>query len=62
MFTQEQLFFLSWAEFWCSTSDANMQWRIDEALENYQEFGRAFDCPSGSQMAPDTYCHVWGVE
>ncbi|KAF9904456.1 hypothetical protein EC991_002674 [Linnemannia zychae] len=71
-YTQEQLFFVSYARLWCSkeTPSALMQqiqrdphspavWRIRGVVQNSPEFAKAFQCKKGSPMNPVKKCEVW---
>ncbi|KAL0829029.1 hypothetical protein ABMA28_003901 [Loxostege sticticalis] len=69
--TSEQLFFLSYGNLWCgiSTKDSlqadledehsPQQFRARGALQNNEEFARAFRCPPGSPMNPRTRCIIF---
>jgi len=71
-FSSSQLFFLSMAQNWCqNVRDSHAaqsihtdphspsQFRVNGPLSQFPEFGKAFDCPVGSPMAPKEYCSVW---
>jgi hypothetical protein len=71
-YTQEQLFFISYARLWCSKqspstlldliqSDAHSPavWRIRGVVQNSPEFAEAFQCKKGSPMNPAKKCEVW---
>eukprot|EP00057_Strongylocentrotus_purpuratus_P020956 XP_011675430.1 PREDICTED: endothelin-converting enzyme 1 [Strongylocentrotus purpuratus] len=68
----KQLFFLGFAQVWCSTSTpqaARLQLLTDEhtppryrvigTLSNSEEFAEQFKCPVGSPMNPKDKCEVW---
>lgn len=70
--TDNQLFFLSFAQVWCSyytpeyaqqslVTDAHSyaKYRVIGVLKNMPEFSEAFQCPIGSYMNPAKKCHVW---
>ncbi|CAB4009091.1 endothelin-converting enzyme 2-like isoform X3 [Paramuricea clavata] len=68
--TNDQVFFLSFAQVWCSkyTKDAledtikyhvPMMFRVTGPLRNSVEFSRAYRCPVGSRMNPAQKCGVW---
>ncbi|XP_063965763.1 endothelin-converting enzyme 1-like [Lytechinus pictus] len=70
--THKQLFFLGFAQVWCSTSTpqaARLQLLTDEhtppryrvigTLSNSEEFAEQFKCPVGSRMNPKDKCEVW---
>ncbi len=35
------------------------KYRVNGALSNFDEFSKAFDCPLGSAMNPETKCEMW---
>ncbi|XP_017460895.1 PREDICTED: neprilysin-1-like, partial [Rhagoletis zephyria] len=64
-FTSDQLFFLSYANTWCSLTrpeklkqqieydpHSPSQYRVNVPLSNSADFARAFSCPAGSPMNP----------
>ncbi|XP_054269922.1 endothelin-converting enzyme homolog [Macrosteles quadrilineatus] len=70
--THRQLFFLSFAQVWCSASTeeaTNLQiekdahappkFRVIGSLSNSPEFSKEFNCPLGSKMNPVNKCEVW---
>ncbi|XP_076293708.1 M13 family metallopeptidase neprilysin 3 isoform X1 [Lasioglossum baleicum] len=70
--THRQLFFLNFAQVWCSaaTSEAiSLQiekdshcppkYRVIGPLSNLPEFASEFNCPLGSRMNPVHKCEVW---
>ncbi|XP_039285677.1 endothelin-converting enzyme homolog [Nilaparvata lugens] len=70
--THEQLFFLGFAQVWCSASTeeamslqiekdahAPSKFRVIGSLSNSIEFARVFNCPLGSKMNPKDKCEVW---
>lgn len=71
-FDSSQLFFLSFANIWCSiySPDAmrnlNMKdehsigkYRVIGTLSNMEEFSKAFNCKKGSKMNPKNKCVIW---
>lgn len=67
-----QLFFVAFAQVWCSTvtkettalqiekdSHSPAQYRVIGALSNLKEFGQEFKCKLGSKMNPRNKCEVW---
>ncbi|VDK82469.1 unnamed protein product [Litomosoides sigmodontis] len=71
-FTDEQIFFLSFAQVWCShqTEEAQIKqvltnehslamYRVNGPLSNLPEFSKAFNCPPGSFLNPWKRCFVW---
>uniref|UniRef100_A0A183V478 Neprilysin n=1 Tax=Toxocara canis TaxID=6265 RepID=A0A183V478_TOXCA len=70
--TNDQLFFLNYAQIWCGTmndKEAVRKLRTSEhspgpirvkgPLSNSEDFAAAFNCPSGSPMNPQHKCRVW---
>ncbi|XP_033226220.1 endothelin-converting enzyme homolog isoform X2 [Belonocnema kinseyi] len=70
--THRQLFFLNFAQVWCSavTSEAiglqiekdshcPAKFRVIGPLSNLAEFSTEFNCPKGSKMNPVHKCEVW---
>jgi endothelin-converting enzyme/putative endopeptidase len=71
-FTDEQLFFLGFAQSWCAnkreeytrmrvTTDPHSpaQYRVNGPLSNLSEFATAFQCKPGSKMVRAKQCVVW---
>ncbi|KAL3990442.1 Peptidase M13 family protein [Acanthocheilonema viteae] len=71
-FTEDQIFFLSFAQVWCShqTKEAQIKqvltnehspamYRVNGPLSNLPEFSKAFNCPPGSFLNPQKRCSVW---
>lgn len=71
-FTPEQLFFVSYAQSWCSIATPEVQAlrartdphsppkaRVNIPLANLPDFGEAFSCADGSAMKPAETCSVW---
>ena len=72
-FSHDQLFFLSFANTWCSNpnlSFAPSKWpdwsyhpeefyRIVIPVMNSPDFAKAFNCPVGSPMNPVKKCRLW---
>jgi len=71
-YTNEQLFFVSFANIWCSNerveyikkiilSDEHSpaKFRVNGVLVNSPEFAEAFNCPQNSKMNPSKRCKVW---
>jgi putative endopeptidase len=71
-FTADQRFFLGWAQVWCQnqTPESSRQRaltdphspapdRVNGAVANMPEFGKAFSCKAGQPMAPVKSCRVW---
>ncbi|KAF6212861.1 hypothetical protein GE061_010571 [Apolygus lucorum] len=70
--THKQLFFLSFAQVWCSASteeatDLHVEkdthsvpkYRVKGSLSNLPEFAENFNCPIGAKMNPKEKCVVW---
>ncbi|XP_012276317.1 endothelin-converting enzyme homolog isoform X2 [Orussus abietinus] len=70
--THRQLFFLSFAQVWCSAltsetiglqiekdSHCPPKYRVNAPLSNLAEFATEFNCPIGSRMNPVHKCEVW---
>jgi putative endopeptidase len=71
-FTEGQRFFLSFAQMWCQNQNFRSarqaaaadphspgRWRVNGAVENFDEFGKAFQCSKGTPMYPINSCRVW---
>jgi putative endopeptidase len=71
-YTQSQRFFLSFAQSACQNQTflsarrsqsadpySIGQVRVDGAVQNFEEFGKAFQCTKGKPMYPDKECRVW---
>ncbi|UXI15573.1 aromatic-L-amino-acid decarboxylase-like [Sarcoptes scabiei] len=71
-FTQNQLFFIGFAQVWCSVNTPEAlkiqirndphtpsQYRVIGTLSNSIEFAQAFNCPLGSRMNPIEKCTIW---
>ncbi|XP_071439614.1 endothelin-converting enzyme homolog isoform X2 [Hetaerina americana] len=71
-FTHRQMFFLGFAQVWCSSSteeDTKLliennahtppKFRVIGPLSNLPDFSLEFDCPLGSPMNPHKKCEVW---
>ncbi|XP_029660961.1 neprilysin-like isoform X2 [Formica exsecta] len=71
--TNDQLFFLSFANVWCeATTDSNIteryarmdvhstgRLRVIGSVSNSEDFAKAFSCPVGSAMNPERKCNIW---
>jgi putative endopeptidase len=70
--TESQRFFLSFAQNACEnrtffsarqalTSDPSSvgRVRVNNAVQNFEEFGKAFQCAKGKPMYPERSCRVW---
>ncbi|XP_074595255.1 neprilysin-2-like [Brevipalpus obovatus] len=69
---QEQLFWVSAANIWCSKlrpetlrlrvlsgAHSPAKFRVNGPLSNMKEFAKSFKCPKGSPMNPVKKCSVW---
>jgi predicted metalloendopeptidase len=72
MFSTDQLFFLSFASFWCGVesngaieqqiqTDAHtpLKYRVIGTVRNMPEFAQAFQCSRSSFMNPSERCTIW---
>ncbi|XP_022784780.1 endothelin-converting enzyme homolog isoform X5 [Stylophora pistillata] len=70
--TNEQLFFLGFAQIWCSKYRPETamrqvdygvhspgKFRVLGSLSNFDEFAKAYKCSKGSRMNPEIKCAVW---
>lgn len=71
-YTRDQLFFIGFAQLWCSVSTPEYmkktvmvsvhspsKIRVLGTASNSREFANAFQCPVGSPMNPEKKCSVW---
>ncbi len=71
-YTPAQRFFLAFGQVWCSNvreqaarnyvlTDPHSpgNWRVNGAVQNFDQFGKAFGCKKGTPMYPETSCRVW---
>ncbi len=71
-FTPQQRFFISYAQIWCSNATEQEarrlakvdphspgRFRTNGAVQNFDEFGKAFSCKQGAPMYPENACRVW---
>lgn len=71
-FSSNQLFFLSFAQMWCSEyTDQSLSdtveydehspqfVRVNKVLQNTAHFSEVWNCPSGSNMNPKAKCKLW---
>ncbi|XP_074652882.1 endothelin-converting enzyme homolog [Tubulanus polymorphus] len=69
---QNQIFFLRYAQIWCSSYSDNYlksmiatshhapgKYRVIGPLSNFPQFSESFNCPIGSRMNPEHKCSVW---
>jgi putative endopeptidase len=71
-YTPAQRYFVSFAQVWCENvreqtardralTDVHSpgRWRVNGAVQNFDEFGKAFACKKGAPMHPENSCRVW---
>jgi len=71
-YTEAQRYFLGFAQVWCQNqteksarqlaltdSHSPGRWRTNGAVQNFDEFGKAFGCTKGQPMYPVNSCRVW---
>jgi putative endopeptidase len=71
-YTESQRFFLSFAQSSCEGEKAGPKVagrltrshsvervRVNSAVQNFEEFGKAFQCAKGKPMYPEKSCRVW---
>ncbi|XP_059487654.1 endothelin-converting enzyme homolog isoform X2 [Neocloeon triangulifer] len=70
--SHNKLFFVNFAQVWCSasTTEANQlqiekdphspsRFRVNGPVSNFPEFAKVFECPAGTAMNPSEKCSVW---
>ena len=71
-YTEKQRFFIGFAQVWCENQTEQSarqraltdphspgRWRTNGAVQNFDEFGKAFGCKKGQPMYPENSCRVW---
>ena len=71
-YTGAQRFFIGFAQVWCQNQTEQTarqraltdphspgQWRTNGSVQNFEEFGKAFNCRKGQPMVPEKACRVW---
>ena len=71
-YTEAQRYFLGFAQVWCQNQTEQSarqsaltdphspgRWRTNGAVQNFDEFGKAFGCTKGTPMYPASSCRVW---
>ncbi len=60
-FSEDQLFFLSYAKYWCPTSGPYVEYRVVLSLRNLPEFAKTFKCHGrlSTGMNPYKRCNIW---
>uniref|UniRef100_A0A0N5AT03 Neprilysin-1 n=1 Tax=Syphacia muris TaxID=451379 RepID=A0A0N5AT03_9BILA len=72
VYTNDQIFFLSYAQTWCGKTRPEAQirqiltdphsplrFRVNGVVINQPEFAHAFNCPRGAPMNPEHRCVLW---
>jgi predicted metalloendopeptidase len=70
--TPEQRFFLGYGQIWCANArpealrlqvqtnpHSPSEFRVNGAVSNFEEFGKAFGCKAGQSMVRANACRVW---
>ncbi len=71
-FSEDQQFFLAFAQAWCAKARPDFdrllvnvdvhsppRWRVNGALQDTPDFARAFSCKPSAKMVPKNTCVVW---
>ena len=71
-YTEAQRYFLGFAQVWCQNQTEQSarqsalvdphspgKWRVNGTVQNFDEFGKAFNCKKGQPMYPEHSCRVW---
>ncbi|MDR3754373.1 MAG: M13 family metallopeptidase [Terracidiphilus sp.] len=71
-YTEAQRYFIGFAQVWCENQTEAIarqraltdphspgRWRVNGAVQNFDEFGKAFGCKKGQPMYPENSCRVW---
>ena len=71
-YTPAQRYFIGFGQVWCENTreqaarmraktdpHSSGQWRTNGAVQNFDEFGKAFGCKVGQPMMPANSCRVW---
>ena len=71
-YTAAQRFFIGFAQVWCQNQTEQEarrralidphspgRWRANGSVQNFEEFGKAFNCRKGQPMYPENSCRVW---
>jgi putative endopeptidase len=71
-YTPAQRYFLAFGQVWCQNvreaaarsralTDPHSpgEWRVNGSVQNFDEFGKAFNCKKGAPMYPENSCRVW---
>jgi predicted metalloendopeptidase len=70
--TDDQLFFVAYAQLWCAhvkpemaerlvkaDPHSNPEYRVVGPMQNFAAFAEAFSCEDGTPMNPEERCEVW---
>lgn len=71
-YTPQQRFFIAYGQIWCQNATeqsarvlaktdphSSGEWRVKGAVQNFDEFGKAFGCKVGQPMMPANTCRTW---
>ncbi|MGA2538406.1 MAG: M13 family metallopeptidase [Terracidiphilus sp.] len=71
-YTEAQRYFIGFGQVWCQNQTEQSarqsaltdphspgRWRTNGAVQNFDEFGKAFGCKKGQPMYPANSCRVW---
>jgi putative endopeptidase len=71
-YTESQRFFLSFAQTSCENQNklaarramsadphSSGRVRMNDAVQNFEEFGKAFQCAKGKPLYPEKSCRIW---
>jgi putative endopeptidase len=71
-YSEAQRYFIGFAQVWCQNQTEQSarqsaltdphspgRWRTNGAVQNFDEFGKAFSCTKGQPMYPANSCRVW---
>ncbi len=71
-YTPAQRYFLAFGQVWCedvreeaarsralTDPHSSGHWRVNGSVQNFEEFGKAFNCKKGAPMYPENSCRVW---
>jgi putative endopeptidase len=71
-YTESQRYFIGFAQIWCTNETEQLarrlaltdphsqdRWRVNGAVQNFDEFGKAFGCSKGQPVYPVNSCRVW---
>jgi putative endopeptidase len=71
-YTEAQRFFIGFGQVWCESRTAEYsrnavltdphspgRFRANGTVQNFEEFGNAFNCKKGQPMYPEKSCRVW---